>query len=133
MGGQRAMDLNQSAVREAVVIQELASEGRRPIRILTLNGEHIGSRCRQPKRWGRGRRADSTEPSSTGPAEIEDPEMKTRVRLDADDAVFAHRLGANQGALLISLPANTEACVNSFVFSSRDALAFSRRVTMREL
>ena len=131
MGRQRAMDPHVGAARDAVVIQELSSERGRPIRILAVNGEVAGPRRRQEQRRRRGRGADSAKPSSARPAEIEDTEVQTGVRLDTDDAAFAAGLRANQESLLTGLPPMTEACRQPA--TARLPVARSNAVTRRRI
>ena len=51
--------------------------------------------------------------------------MQAGVGFHAHDTTLFRRPGASQEDLLTSLPANTEACVNSFVFPVRGVLALS--------
>jgi hypothetical protein len=129
MGGQCAMDLNESAGREVVVIEELSRKGRCSIRVLAFNCERIGSTCRQLERRCRGGRADPAEPSSASAPEIEDAEVEAGVRLDTDDTALAHRLGANQERLLTSLPTSATVATPVAAVVRRKL----RRVNMREL
>lgn len=137
---QGAMDLDEGAGRNVVAIKKPSSEGRRSIRVLAFSRDHIGPRCRQPKRWSRSGGTYPAEPPPAGSTQIKDAKVKARVSLDTYDAALAIRLGANQEDLLTSLPSNTEACVTSFVFPLRNAFAVAavvrrklRRVSMREL
>ena len=107
------------------MVEELPSKGRRPAGILALNGEDIGARRRQSKRGSRGGCADPAEPPPTGAPEVEDAEVQACVCLDTHGVTFAQGLGANQEALLTSLPATTDVCANSFDVPFRGVLALS--------